>query len=293
MSFTLKYLGQEKSFDQKVCLLDLIEKNNKEYICARVNNRVRELTYEVYYDAKVEFLTVKDADAIRTYESSLRFVLAMAIHRVAPELKVRFCYNVSRSVFVQILNEGKKASPELVEAVDKEMKKIVDADYPLVRQTYTKEEVAKVYKENGLDDKLDVLQYRPEKTVHLYDCDGYKNYMFARMVPSTGYLKSYKIFHYDPGMIMQYPRSECGGEIPPFEDAPTFGKTLKESHQWAKIAGADSVAGINAHIHRDGVIDFIQLCEARHNRMLTTLGDMIEKDIDNIRLICVAGPSSS
>lgn len=293
MSFTLKYLGQEKSFDQKVCLLDLLEKNKKEYICARVNNRVRELTYEVYYDAKVEFLTVKDADAIRTYESSLRFVLAMAIHRVAPELKVRFCYNVSRSVFVQILNEGKKASPELVEAVEKEMKKIVDADYPLVRQTYTKEEVAKVYKENGLDDKLDVLKYRPEKTVHLYDCDGYKNYMFSRMVPSTGYLKSFKIFQYDPGMIMQYPRSECGGEIPPFEDAPTFGKTLKESHQWAKIAGADSVAGINAHIHRDGVIDFIQLCEARHNRMLTTLGDLIEKDIDNIRLICVAGPSSS
>lgn len=293
MSFKLKYLGKEKTFASKVKLLDLLEKEDKSFVCARVNNRVRELTYEVYYDAHVEFLTVKDSDAIRTYESSLRFVLAMAIHNVDPSLEVRFCYNVSRSVFVQILNEGRYATPELVEQIDKEMQKIIAADYPLERGVYTKEEAADIYRDHHLDDKLAILQYRPEKTVHLYNCNGYMNYMFSRMVPSTGYLTSYKLRLYSPGIIVQYPRSECGGEIPPFEDAPTFGKTLKESHEWGKIAGADSVAGINEHIHRDGVIDFIQLCEARHNRMLTTLGDMISKDIDNIRLICIAGPSSS
>ena len=81
--------------------------------------------------------------------------------------------------------------------------------------------------------------------------------------------------------------------IPRFKDAPTFGKVLKESHEWAQIAGADTVAGINEHIHQDGVIDFIQLCEARHNRMLAELGENIEADISNIRLICIAGPSSS
>ena len=107
MSFKLKYLGKEKTFASKVKLLDLLEKEDKSFVCARVNNRVRELTYEVYYDANVKFLTVKDSDAIRTYEASLRFVLAMAIHNVDPSLEVRFCYNVSRSVFVQILNEGR------------------------------------------------------------------------------------------------------------------------------------------------------------------------------------------
>ena len=203
MSFTLKYFGKEKSFNSKVQLLDLLEKNDKSYICARVNNRVRELTYEVYYDANVEFLTVKDSDAIHTYESSLRFVLAMAINRVDPELEVRFCYNVSRSIFVQILNKEKNASPEFVEKVDAEMKRIIAADYPLERGVYSKEDAAKIYKEHHLDDKLAILQYRPEKTVHLYNCDGYMNYMFARMVPSTGYLKSYKLRHYAPGMIVQ------------------------------------------------------------------------------------------
>ena len=293
MSFKLTFLGKEKTFEKKVRLLDLLEKEDKSIICARVNNRVRELTYEVYYDAKIEFLTVKDRDAIRTYEASLRFIAAMAFHNIYPEVEIRFCYNVSRSIFVQILNQGVQATPEMVAKIDEEMKKIIAADYPLKRLVYAKEDAAKIYAEHHLDDKLDILKYRPEKTVHLYDCNGYLNYMFSHMVPSTGYVSSYKIRHYAPGIILQYPRSECKGEIPPFEDAPTFGKTLKESHTWAKIAGADSVAGINAHIKRDGVIDFIQLCEARHNRMLAQLGDMIEKDMDNIRLICIAGPSSS
>jgi uridine kinase len=35
------------------------------------------------------------------------------------------------------------------------------------------------------------------------------------------------------------------------------------------------------------------MCEARHNKMLSELGDNIEKDIKNIRLIGIAGPSSS
>ena len=293
MSFKLKYLGQEKEFDKKVRLLDLIENNDKSVICARVNNRLRELTYEVYYDANVEFLTVKDSDAIKIYEASLRFITAMAFHKIYPELKIRLCYNVSRSIFVQLTNTKKSSDLEMVVKIEKEMRRIVEEDYPLKRFVVTNEEAKEVYKQNDLEDKLDILQYRPEKTVHLYDCDGYLNYMFSHMVPSTGYLKEFKLRLYQPGIILQYPRAECGGTIPEFVDAPTFGKTLKESHAWGKIAGADSVAGINKHIQEDGVIDFIQLCEARHNRMLSHLGDLIESDISNIRLICIAGPSSS
>ncbi len=293
MSFKLKYLGQEKEFDKKVKLLDLIENKDKSIICARVNNRLRELTYEVYYDANVEFLTVKDSDAIKIYEASLRFITAMAFHRIYPELKIRLCYNVSRSIFIQLTNTKKSSDLEMVAKIEKEMRRIVEEDYPLKRFVVTNEEAKEVYKQNDLEDKLDILQYRPEKTVHLYDCDGYLNYMFSHMVPSTGYLKEFKLRLYQPGIILQYPRAECGGTIPEFVDAPTFGKTLKESHAWGKIAGADSVAGINKHIQQDGVIDFIQLCEARHNRMLSHLGDLIESDISNIRLICIAGPSSS
>jgi uridine kinase len=293
MAFTLKFHDQEKSFDKKVALLDLVDDPQKEFVCAKVNNRIRELTYEVYYDADVEFLTVRDADAIPIYETSLRYLVAMAFKRAYPELEVRFSYNVSRSIFVQILNDSRHSDMSMVRRIEDEMRTIVAADFPLNRMIVTKEEAKNIYEDKKFTDKLELLKYRPEKTVHLYDCDGYLNYMYGRMVPSTGYLKKYKIRLYSPGIIIQYPRAEAGGDIPKFEDAPTFGKTLKASHAWGKIAGADSVSGINEHIKKDGVIDFINMCETRHNRMLVELGNMIESDIDTIRLICIAGPSSS
>ena len=292
MSFKLTFLGKEKVFEKKVKLHELIDNKDRSIICARVNNRLRELTYEVSDDAKIEFLDVHDGDAVRIYEASLRYVVAMAFSRVYPDLEIRFAYNVSRSVFIQVLNPGIHVNPTMVAKVKEEMDKIIAADYPLIREKYTTQEAVKIYNKNNLFDKLDALQFRPEKTIHLYECNGYYNYMFSRMVPSTGYLKKFVLFYYSPGMILQYPRAEAGGEIPQFEDAPTFGKTLKESHEWAKIAGADTVVGINKHIHRDGIVDFIQLCEARHNRMLAELGERIISD-SNIRLICIAGPSSS
>ncbi len=293
MSFTVKFLGKEKTFEKKVRLIDLLESEDKSIVCARVNKRLRELNYELDKDATVEFLTVTDADAVKTYEASLRYVCAMAINRLYPNIKVRFSYNVSRSIFVQVLNEDKKFDRNMAAKIEQEMRAIVKSDYQLKRFKLLNEDAADLYRKHGLDDKLAVLKYRPEPTVHLYECDGYLNYMYSHMVPSTGYLTDFVVRAYPPGLILQYPRAECGGKIPPFEDAPTFGKTLKESHTWGVIAGADSVIGINEHIKRDGVIDFIQLCEARHNRMLSDLGQDICDNINDIRMICIAGPSSS
>jgi uridine kinase len=292
MSFKIKYLGKEKTYDQKIPLLSL-SGNNFDIICAKVNNRIRELTYEVYYDAEIVFLTAKDQDAIRTYETSLRFLFAMAFARLFPASQFSFSYNISRSIFVEILSATPRADSAMLKAIEDEMTRIVKANYPLNRMICTNEEAKSIYVKNNMPDKLEILKFRPEKTVHFYECNGYLNYMFGHMVPSTGYMSQFKLRLYSPGILIQYPRYEAKGLIPPFEDAPTFGHTLKESHKWATITHADSVAGINAYVQEERTVDFINLCEARHSRMLCELGSNIEKDIDNIRLVCIAGPSSS
>ena len=293
MKFKVTYFDKVEEYEKKVKLLDLLPLDNKEYICARVNNRVRELNYEVYYDANIEFLTVEDSDATKIYEASLRYLIAMVFHRLYPEINIRFCYNVSRSVFIQFINKKVKVDQKMVNALTNEANKLIAEDLPFKRFVVTKEEAAEIYKERKLIDKLDILPYRPEKTVHLYDCEGYLNYMFSHMVPSTGYLKDFKLRLYSPGILLQYPRAECGGKIPPFDDAPIFGRTLKEVHKWAVSTGADTVSGINERIKEDGEIEFLNVCEARHNKMFVELGDRISHDISDIRLICIAGPSSS
>ena len=292
MSFKVIFNDTEKVFDKPVKVIDIVGES-RDIVCAMVNNSVRELTYEITKDSKVTPLTVKDKDAKRTYEASLRFIVAMAMRNLYPNLSIRFSYNVSRSIFMQILTPHTTSNGEMVKELEKEMQRIVDADMPLVRKIVSKEEAAKIFKKEGFQDKVDVLKYRPEKTAHIYTCGDYINYMYQRMVPSTGYIRKWKVKFYHPGIIIQYPRFDANGEIPPFEDAPTFGRTLKRAHEWAKVTKADSIVGVNQLIEELGPVDFITLCEQRHNRQLCELGDIIENEIENIRLICIAGPSSS
>ncbi|MBR0294735.1 MAG: nucleoside kinase [Bacilli bacterium] len=290
--FKITLNGEVRVFDKPVTILELIGDDRK-YIAAMVNKRVRELTYTIEKDSEVVPLTVKDGDAKNIYEASVRFLVAMAMHNIHPELEVRFSYNISRSIFMQILTPGVSSNGQMVLDLRKEMRRLVDEDLPLVRKILSKEEAAAIFDAEGMEDKSAIMKYRPEKTAHVYVCGNYKNYMYSRMVPSTGYIKEWMIRFYHPGIIIQYPRSEAGGKIPPFEDAPTFGKTLKRAHQWATATHADTVVGINKHIEQDGAVDFINLCESKHNQQIVELGNMIEDDIENIRLICIAGPSSS
>ena len=292
MPFKVVFNNKEKIYDAPITVLDIVGKD-RNIICAYVNGRVRELTYTIDKDSEIVPLTCKDRDAKPIYESSLRFLVAMAMHNIHPHFQIRFSYNVSRSIFLQILNPGTSASGIMIKELVAEMNRLVALDLPLERKIVSKEEAARIFAEDGYQDKVDILKYRPEKTAHIYTCDNYRNYMYNRMVPSTGYINRWVIKYYHPGIIIQYPRPDFNGEIPPFEDAPTFGKTLKRAHQWALATGCNTIVGINERIEHDGDVEFITLCEQRHNRQLCELGQMIEDEKESIRLICIAGPSSS
>ena len=296
MSFTLKFNGVSRTFEKKVKLLDLTD-NNKDIICAMVNGRVRELDYDVYYDAEVRFLKVDDHDAMGIYERGIRFLFAMATHNLYPDLRFRMSYGVSRSIYARIDSgdRTKFLTEEMVENIQNEMKRIAKANYSFKRLILKNEEAESVYKNFHLYDKLEILQYRPEKTVHFYDCNGYYNYMYGKMVPSTGYLKDFNLIFYTPGLLIQYPRSETDGQIPVFKDEPVFSESLIKAQDWSNLVKLSTVSEINKKIKDNelSVVELINLCEDKHNKMLCDLGDRIEQNIKTIRLICIAGPSSS
>ena len=292
--FKIKLNNTELSFDKPVRALELISNEDKyKYFACKINNRLRELTYIINRDSEIEFLDLNDYNAIDLYQNSLRFILCMAMHNLYPHAKVEINRFISQTLSCQISNLDKFIDSYLVEEIEKEMRRIIDLDLPFKKRTVSIEEAMKIFDENGYEDKKKATKYRPENTAHFYECDGYINYMFGYMVPSTGYLKRFKLILYYPLIVIQFPRSNNQGEIPEFKDEPVFTKVIKESSNWREILGAETISEINEKTESLEIIDFINMCESRHNDMLCELGDMIKKDISNIRLITIAGPSSS
>ncbi|MBR1581830.1 MAG: hypothetical protein IJ656_02250 [Bacilli bacterium] len=292
MSFKITVGDKEFFYDKKIKVIDLV-KDDKSIICCRVNNKTRDLYYEIDSDSKIDFLTLNDRDAMLIYEASLRYLFCMAAYICYPDKKFFINYGVSRSLFVHLGHDSKIITSKMMDTIEKKMRELVKQDIPLERLIVSQQEALEIYKKFGMDDKSEILNYRPEKTVHFYKCGDYYNYMYNRMVASTGYLKDFKFRAYTPGMLLSYPRSEANGAIPEDIDEPIFAKALHTSRSWAQKVGFDRVFGINSSIKNKEAVETINLCENKHNRMLCELGDLIESKIDNIRLICIAGPSSS
>ncbi len=290
--FEINFNNNTQKFENEIRVRDLIEDVNKEYPVALVNNRLRELSYRFNYDADVEFLELSNIEAVHIYEASLRFLIAMAFKNIYPKYEIKFKYSISRSIFCYIVNNPDPNIEEVLANLDHELKRLIDLDLPFERITATTKDAEEFYIENNYQDRIDILEYRPDSKVHFYCCGNYKNYMYSYMVPSTGYLKTYRMRPYDIGFLIQYPRAEANKGIPKFKNAPKYVDTLRKASEWAHLVEADTIANLNRHVENQSVIEFVHMCEAKHNAMLTELGDLIKGNQD-IRLIAIAGPSSS
>ena len=291
--FTINIQGQTHTLTEKTPIINLFDNSSKKYMAAKVNNRLRELSYELGFDSNVELVDLLTSDGVKVYETSFRYLLAMAFHNLYPDYQLKISYDISRSLLLTVVEPKVAMDSKMLHNLQVELDRLVAADLPFVRTIMTKEEAYDYFVKQGQQDKADALKYRPEKTCHFYRCGDYLNYMYGYMVPSTGYLGIYKLFSYDNHFIAQYPRYEAGGAIPEFKDEPTFSKVLKRAHKWAKICNAEIISKMNDHIEEDTYVDFINMNETLHNDMLHELGDKIANDIENARLICIAGPSSS
>lgn len=291
--FTIKSNNKELVFESEIRVNELINDVNKEFPVAKVNNRLRELSYKFNYDADVEFLTLSNREAVLIYEISLRYLIAMSFKNIYPDYKIRFKYSISRSIFCYVTNEEGLDMGPVLENIEKEMERLIALDLPFERFTVSAKEAFDFYKKEDYQDRIDILEYRPESTVHFYRCDGYQNYMYGYMVPSTGYLSKYKLRSYEIGFIIQYPRAEAGTKIPRFIDAPKYVDTLRKASIWADVVEASNISDLNRHFENNSIVEFVHMCEAKHNAMLVEIGEIVKKDIEEIRLIAIAGPSSS
>lgn len=279
---------------KETTLLEIAKKLEIKPYAAKVNKRLRELNSRLLTDAEIEFLYLDNSDAVRIYEAGLRFVIAKAIKNLYPDSHVSFNYNVSRSVLAIVKNIENGLNEEHVANIKAEVDRIVKADMPITRKLVNLEEASINYHEQGSHDKVSLLQFREEEYVNLYRCGNYINYMYSHMVPSTGYLTQYNIFPYGAGFIIQYPRAEAGGKIPDFHQAPTFANALRDAARWGKKTKGTTIANMNEYaLSRSDLIDFVNMCEIKHTNEMHELAQEITSRRKKIRLITIAGPSSS
>ena len=101
--FTVNIEGRTVTLEDKTPIVNLIDNPNRRYLAAKVNNRLRELSYEVGFDCNVELVDLLTSDGVKVYETSFRYLLAMAFHNLYPDYQMKISYAISRSLIITVV----------------------------------------------------------------------------------------------------------------------------------------------------------------------------------------------
>lgn len=267
-------------------------KNRDLIVAALVDNELKELNYKVDEDVEVRFISFTSSIGGRIYQRSLVFVFIRACMEIFSECRVSVEHSLSKGLYCEI--HYKRSIDQLdVERIEKRMQEIIDEDVPFTKSRIPVDEAKDIFRDYGQLGKVKLLKYREKPYVNIYQCGWLKNYFYGYMVPSTGYLKNFKLQYYSPGIVIQFPTFESNGVIPKFVEHPKLFKIFREAEKWGEILQIDYVAALNDIIVSKKEAEFIRIAEALHEKKIAEIADKITETINERQLILIAGPSSS
>lgn len=275
-------------------MMALPEWGNPPIVGAIVNNELRELTYPITIDSRVQPVDVTSADGSRIYRRSLIFLLETAFEDLFAPAELTVDHSVSSGgYFCQVSGRPNLTQADLA-ALERQMRDLAQADLPLQRQLVPLQEAIAYFESRNQYDKVRLLKYRNKEHMVLYTIATHRDYHHGYMVPSTGYLKLFGLrLEDDDGFILQYPRRHAPDELLPMPDYPKLLVTFRQYGNWLSRLGIDNVGALNDAIVANRAREIILVSEALQEQHIVEIASQFLEKKDHPRIILIAGPSSS
>ena len=171
------------------------------------------------------------------------------------------------------------------------MMRLVDADISIGKKSCRTDDAIRLFAERGMHDKERLFRYRRSSRVNVYDLDGYIDYFYGYMVPSTGYLKWFDLIPFEEGMMLLFPGKNTK-TIDEFHPSKKLFHTLQESEEWGKMLNIDTVGALDDAIAAGKMRQVIMVQEALMEKKIGQLAETIASAGDK-KFVMIAGPSSS
>ena len=229
----------------------------------------------------------------RIYRRSLFLMLAKAVYELFPDSRLKIEHSLSNGIYCELL-KGKPLTRHDLKKLKIRMNKYVEKDLPIKKECMDKDELIEIYQEQGFQDKIDLLSEKPEgEKDEVYNLDGYYDYFYYELLPSTRYLDKFDLHYSLPGFVLLFPQQINSGKVPEFVDSPKLANIFIEYERLGEIIGVGYVNDLNNIIREDDGKELIRMSEAIHEKNIAKIAENIYEEIDTRRVILIAGPSSS
>ncbi len=262
------------------------------FLLTKANGRIREMYKKCNQDCSVEFLDITDADARRAYVRGVLFMMLAAVYK---------CYGMEECVSISVEHsigtgifckkKGRPITDGYVAEVKAMMTDLAAADLPLEKHCVNKPTAVRMFEQNKMTDKVNLMRYRRESKVNIYTLDGYIDYFYGYMPANTGALKLFDLVPYEDGLMVLMPDA-TGTEVPPARTSDKLFETLQRTNTWSSAVGIELVGDLNNCIADGEADDLILVQEALMEKRIAEIAEQI-RSAGTRKFVMIAGPSSS
>lgn len=257
---------------------------------ALIDNKVMALNTRLTDGVSLRFLDIRSKQAFLMYQNSLVMLLLAAAKDIIGDQHVEVRMTLNQGLYIEVTSCD--VNEDQVAKIGMRMNQLIDMDLPFETGHFTKRTGRKLMLEEGLDESSRVFdKLRESDEVRIYKLNGYSDFFFTDLVPSTGYLKYFELMKYRDGILLRFAQPENPDRIPLYADEYIMYRAFKEQSQWNHLLGVKYVADLNEKIRAGKSFDLIQMSEALHDKKIVEIADAITAQ--KKRVVLVLGPSSS
>lgn len=267
-------------------------------ICALVNNKTENLDFPIYSPKHVELLDYLSRAGLDVYIRSLCMMTYKAVSMCFPGMRLCIELSICGGHYCRLYDSDGKAVPvdeDMASKLLSSLREISDADLPFKRKEKLTRDVIEIFREQGLHDKVKLLESVNDLYTTYYLLDGTADSYYGPLAPSTGHISIFDIRLYKDGFILLGPDTSRRGEVMQSIPQPKLYKAFTDYLAFNRVIRISNVGELNRAIEERRTADLINVAEAMHDKLLGRISDDISRrrEKGEAGIVLLAGPSSS
>lgn len=271
-------------------------------VAALVDRKPVSLATPLTADAEVVPLSTRSWEGREVYRRSAGLLLLEAAIRVAPEAELRIGPSLSSAQLVEVLGTEEPLDA-LAARLLVELRRLAAERVPFVEEIWTVEEAASHQIAQGWVDAELLLRSQRDPTVPMVTCGRVYALSMAPLLRDAGPLLDLGLRSYHGGLLLEFGAAVLE-QIPPgvkevsdpaltTAEAPRSPAMVVDHKAWLSSMGVTSVGAFNERCISGQVSELIRVAEGFHEKRIGQLADRIRERAETLRVISIAGPSSS
>lgn len=205
---------------------------------------------------------------------------------------VKIKHSLGKSLYCEFQDGHVPLQKELVR-LENRMQAIVKEGRNITKLVVGKSRAMAFLRKQGRLEDAELLSNLEVNELNVDRCGNVTDYYLGPLLPDMSFVTLFRLKSYAPGFLLTLPDDKGDMVLREEAEDPLFARVFLESQNWSELIGCHNLAGLNRAIENGKIYDLVSIAEALHEKKLAELADIICRQNPKIRLVCMAGPSSS